>query len=158
MSQKKLVDGLSISLLKKYDHVCEGCILGKSHRLPIPKVSNTAYEKMELVIVNITGPMSVKTWTRQAYAMMVIEASCRYRVGQLLTKKEEVAETLKDVVTMLERQLGLKLKKIQSDNRTKFVNKTIGSFCCCNGILHETTVPYTPEQNGIAEHSIKTYF
>ena len=40
-------------------------------------------------------------------------------------KKEEVAETLKDVVAMLERQLGLKLKKIWLDNITEFVNKTI---------------------------------
>ena len=61
MLQKKLVNGLSISLLKEYDHACEGCILGKSHRLLISKVNNTAYEKMELVVVDITGPMSVKT-------------------------------------------------------------------------------------------------
>ena len=78
MARKKLVSGLDIMSPKDYDHVCEGCILGKSHRLPFPKVSNTIYSKMELVVMDITGPMSVETWTGRAYAMVVIEASCRF--------------------------------------------------------------------------------
>ena len=73
--------------------------------------------------------MSVKTWTGCAYAMVVIEASCQFRVGRLLEKKEEVASTLKDVVVMLERQSGLKLKKMCSDNGTEFVNSVVESFC-----------------------------
>jgi len=158
MVQKKLVSRLDITSSKEYNHVCEGCVLGKSHCLPFPKTSSTIYSKMELVVMDITGPMSVETWTGHAYAMVVIEASCRFRVGQLLAKKEEVASTLKDVVTMLERQSGLKLKKMRSDNGTEFVNSIVESFCQRNGILHETIVPYAPEQNGIAERSIKTYF
>ena len=158
MVRKKLVSGLDITSSKEYDHVCEGCVLGKSHRLPFPKTSSTVYSKMELVVMDITGPMSVETWTGCAYAMVVIEASCHFGVGRLLAKKEEVASTLKDVVTMLERQSGLKLKKMRSDNGTEFVNSIVESFCRRNGILHETTVPYAPEQNGIAERSIKTYF
>ena len=129
MVQKKLVSGLDITLPKDYDHVCKGCILGKSHRLLFPKVSNTIYSKMELVVMDITGPMSVETWTGCAYAMVVIEASCQFGVGRLLKKKEEVASTLKDVVAMLERQSGLKLKRMRSDNGTEFINLVIESFC-----------------------------
>ena len=73
--------------------------------------------------------MSVKTWTGCAYAMVVIEASCQFRVGRLLEKKEEVASTLKDVVVMLERQSGLKLKNMCSDTGTEFVNSVVESFC-----------------------------
>lgn len=148
--------GLDITSPKDYDHVCKGCVLGKSHRLPFPKVSNTVHSKMELVVMDITGPMSVETWTGRAYAMVVIEASCRFGVGRLLERKEDVASTLKEIIAMLERQSGLKLKKMRSDNGTEFVNKVVESFCQRNGILHETTVPYAPEQNGIAERSIKT--
>ena len=61
--------------------------------------------------------------------MVVIEASCQFGVGRLLEKKEEVASTLKDVVVMLERQSGLKLKKMCSDNGTEFVNSVVESFC-----------------------------
>jgi len=31
-------------------------------------------------------------------------------------------------------------------------------FCCQNGILHKTTNPYLPEQNGIAEQIIAVFF
>jgi hypothetical protein len=34
----------------------------------------------------------------------------------------------------------------------------VGDFCRQNGILHETTIPYTPEQNGVVEWAIATYF
>jgi hypothetical protein len=61
MAQKNMVNGLTISSLKEYDHVCEGCVLGKSHCLPFPKASLTNYTPMELVVVDLTGPMSVKT-------------------------------------------------------------------------------------------------
>jgi len=34
----------------------------------------------------------------------------------------------------------------------------MNTFCRCNSIIHETTVPYTPEQNGIAEQAIAVFF
>lgn len=63
MSQKNMVDGLTISSPNEYDHVCEGCALGKSHRLPFPKASTSQYKKMDLLVVDLTGPMSVETWS-----------------------------------------------------------------------------------------------
>lgn len=32
------------------------------------------------------------------------------------------------------------------------------SFCCRNGIIHKTMIPYTPEQNSIAEQAIAIFF
>ena len=158
MVRKDMVSGLKISSPKTYDHVCEGCVVGKSHRLPFPKASTTTYEKMDLLVVDLTGPMSVETWSGMSYALVAIEASCRFGVGEPLKTKDETAETLKTTVTQLERQSGLKLKRIRSDNGTEFVNKIIAAFCKRNGIIHETAVPYGQEQNAIAERSIKTYF
>jgi len=44
-----------------YDHVCIGCAHGKSHQKPILGTSNTKYGKMELVVMDLTGPISVPT-------------------------------------------------------------------------------------------------
>ena len=50
---------------------------------------------MELVVVDLTGPMSVETWTGMAYALVAVEASRRFGVGELLKSKDEAGEALK---------------------------------------------------------------
>jgi hypothetical protein len=54
LTWKDMVDGLTISSPQTYDHVCKGSALGKSHQLLFPQAST---EKMELVVVNLTGPI-----------------------------------------------------------------------------------------------------
>ena len=76
LARKDLVTGLTISSPQTFDHVCEGCVLGKSHWLPFPKASTTPYEKMELIVVDLTGPMSVETWTGMSFALVAVEANC----------------------------------------------------------------------------------
>ena len=98
LSKKDMVKGLNISSLKAFDHVCEGCVLGKSHRLPFPKASVTTHEKMELVVVDLTGPMSVETWSGMLYALLVVEMSTRFGVVRLLKSKDEVPEVLKEII------------------------------------------------------------
>jgi hypothetical protein len=158
LNQKSMVNGLTITSPRYYDHICKGCMLGKSHRLPFPNASHTHYEKMELVVVDLSGPMSVTTWTGKAYTFVAVEMNSRMGIGELLERKTEAAKTLKTVVVRLERQSGKKLKRLRTDVRNKWLNKTVGDFCRRNGILHEITVPYTPEQNGIVERAIVTYF
>jgi hypothetical protein len=59
--QESMVNGLTITSPKSYDHICEGCMSGKSHCLLFLNASHTHYEKMELVVVDLSGPMSVTT-------------------------------------------------------------------------------------------------
>ena len=96
-----MVEGLTISSPQTFDHICEGCVLGKSHHLPFLKTSTTSYQKMELVVVNIVGPMSVETWTRMSYALVAVESSCCFGVGELLKSKDEAAEALKWIIARL---------------------------------------------------------
>jgi len=113
---------------------------------------------MELIIMDITGPMSVPTWDGFLYALVIVEVSCRYPVERLLRTKEDVGVTVCDVLAMLERQSGLKVRRLCSDNGSEFVNDAINTFCRRNGIIYETTIPYIPEQNGIAERAIAVFF
>jgi transposase InsO family protein len=102
--------------------------------------------------------MLVTTWTGKAYAFVAVEMNSRLGIGELLESKPEAAETLKTVVVSLERQSGKKLKRLHTDVGDEWLNKTVGDFCRRNGILHEMTVPYRPEQNSIVERAIATYF
>ena len=112
LSKKNLVKGLDIVSFHEYDHVCEGCVLSKSHRQPISKLSTTIYELMELIVVDLTGPMNLPTWGGLEFVLVVVEVSKQFGVGRLLTTKKEAAQALKEIVVMLEMQSGKKLRKI----------------------------------------------
>ena len=75
-----------------------------------------------------------------------------------MKSKEEAGNAVMDVITMLEHQSGLKVKRLRSDNGSEFINSTMNKFCQWNSIIHETTLPYLPQQNGIAERAIAIIF
>jgi transposase InsO family protein len=53
-------------------------------------------------------------------------------------------------------EFGLRIKKIRSDNGTKFKNSQIEGFFEDEGIKHEFSSPYTPQQNGVVERKNRT--
>jgi len=129
MLRNRAVNGLKIGDPKDFDHLCNDCANGKSHQLPMPGASTSQYSKMELLVMDLTGPMFVPTWDGFLYALVVIEVSCRYAVGHLLCKKEETGPTVHNIVAMLKRQSGLKAYRLRSDNGSEFVNATMSQFC-----------------------------
>jgi hypothetical protein len=48
-------------------------------------------------------------------------------------------------------EFGLRIKKIRSDNGTEFKNSQIEGFLEEEGIKHEFSSPYTPQQNGVVD-------
>jgi hypothetical protein len=48
------------------------------------------------------------------------------------------------------------VKKIKSDNDSKFKNTQVEDYLDQEGIKHEFSAPYTPQQNGVAERKNKT--
>jgi transposase InsO family protein len=45
----------------------------------------------------------------------------------------------------------VQVQVIRTDNGTEYVNTTFGTFLSDQGILHQTSCPDTPHQNGVAE-------
>jgi transposase InsO family protein len=53
-------------------------------------------------------------------------------------------------------EFALRIKKIRSDNGTEFKNSQIEGFLEDEGIKHEFSSPYTPQQNGVVERKNRT--
>ena len=51
----------------------------------------------------------------------------------------------------VEKQSGHQILKLRSDNGGEYVNNKFINFCTENGIQMQHTVPYTPQQNDVAE-------
>ena len=56
----------------------------------------------------------------------------------------------------VENQLEKKIKVIRSDRGGEYESAAFSDFCAQNGIVHQTTAPYTPQQNGVAERKNRT--
>jgi transposase InsO family protein len=48
-------------------------------------------------------------------------------------------------------EFELKVKKIRSDNGSKFKNLQVEEYLEEEGVKHEFSAPYTPQQNGVVE-------
>ncbi|KMQ88923.1 integrase core domain [Lasius niger] len=57
---------------------------------------------------------------------------------------------------MVEKKTERKIKTVRSDNGTEYINHHLEYFLKQEGIKHELTVEYTPQQNGVAERKNRT--
>ncbi|GJU60739.1 putative RNA-directed DNA polymerase [Tanacetum coccineum] len=69
----------------------------------------------------------------------------------MLKSKDEVFSMFVSFYNLVLTQFDKKIKTIRSDNGTEFLNNKISTFLDTMGVLHQTIVAYTPQQNGIAE-------
>jgi transposase InsO family protein len=53
-------------------------------------------------------------------------------------------------------EFDAKVKKIRSDNGTEFKNTQVEDFLDEEGIKHEFSAPYTPQQNGVPKRKNRT--
>jgi transposase InsO family protein len=73
-----------------------------------------------------------------------------------LQEKSQTQETLKGFLRRAQNEFEIRIKKIRSDNGTEFKNSQIEGFLEEEGIKHEFSSPYTPQQNGIVERKNRT--
>jgi transposase InsO family protein len=52
---------------------------------------------------------------------------------------------------LVENQTGRKIRVLRSDNGGEYTSKEFEDYCTAVGIKKELTVPYNPQQNGVAE-------
>jgi transposase InsO family protein len=73
-----------------------------------------------------------------------------------LQDKNKTQEVLKKFLRKVQNEFNTKVKKIRSDNGSKFKNTQVEDFLDEEGIKHEFSAPYTPQQNRVAERKNHT--
>jgi len=74
----------------------------------------------------------------------------------ILKNKSDALEKFKEWHTLVENQIGTKLKVLRTDNGLEFVSEQFNEFCRKRGIKRHRTVAYTLQHNGFAERMNKT--
>ena len=132
--------------------ICECCLKAKMTKKPLPKASEEkTKEILELIHTDICGPMQTATPGGKVYFMTMIDDFSRYTKVYLLARKSDVFEKIREYVKYVQTKFQKNIKRIRSDRGGEYVGNEVQSFLKEQGIQFESTVPYTPQQNGRAE-------
>lgn len=136
---------------------CVACLEGKLAAKPFPKgPANRATSILELVHSDVCGPMPVSSWGGANYILTFTDDYSRKSFVYLMRNKSEVCDHFINFKNFVEKQTGLSIKCLRTDNGTEYVNRKLTGFLNKEGILHQLTVPYCPQQNAVSERLNRT--
>lgn len=145
-----------IPLAKGKINPCDYCLFGKQHRISFQKSSRRRNNKLELVHSDVCGPMEVESLGGNKYFLTFIDDFSRKTWIYLLRTKDQVFQHFKQFHAMVERETGMSLKCLRTDNGGEYISREFRDYCSDHGIRHEKTVPGTPQHNGVAERMNRT--
>ncbi|GKB59637.1 putative RNA-directed DNA polymerase [Tanacetum coccineum] len=112
----------------------------------------------------ICGPF-INDISGHKYFITFIDDYSRYTYVYLIKEKSESLDVFKIFKAEVENQLNRKIKIVRSDRGGEYYGKhsdlgqsprPFALYCQENGIVNQFTMPYTPQQNGVAERQNRT--
>ncbi|KAD4384796.1 hypothetical protein E3N88_24964 [Mikania micrantha] len=133
---------------------CTTCVEAKQTRSSFKSVERIT-EPLDIIHTDVCDLKSIPTRGGNKYFITFIDDSTRYCYVYLLKSKDEAIDKFVLYKTEVENQLNKKIKVLRSDRGGEYVSP-FSDLCAQNGIIHECTAPYSPQQNGIAERKNRT--
>ena len=144
-------------IAKSGDCVCGGCAKGKMTVASFPSVSTTKTSRvLELIHTDVMGPMKTVSGGGSRYVLSFVDDFSKFVTVYFLKHKSQVTTKFIEYKAMMENQCGTSIQRVRSDNGKEYKNKRFAAACRASGIVHQTTVPYSPQQNGVAERMNRT--
>lgn len=130
---------------------CEGYLLGKQHRKSFKNQgTKRATQPLQLVHTDICGPIQPMTLGGNKYFLIFTDDFTGKTWVYNLKEQSETFQKLKEFKSLVEKQSEYYIKAIRFDCGGQFTSKEFQRFCKENGIIHQRTIPYTPQQNGVS--------
>nr|GEW78420.1 retrovirus-related Pol polyprotein from transposon TNT 1-94 [Tanacetum cinerariifolium] len=128
LSKNDIVVGLpKLKFIK--DHLCSSCELGKATQKSFhTKLTPSSKRWLQLLYMDLCGPMWVASINGKRYVLVIVDDYSRYTWTHFLRSKDETHGVLID-----------------------FLRLTLHAYFDAEGILHQTSIARTPEQNGVVK-------
>lgn len=156
LSRNNMVHGLDVKISSDNMN-CETCLKGKISSLPFGQnVSIKSSAVLDLIHSDICGPMRTTSLGGYKYFALFIDDFSRKFFVHFLKNKSDIFSVFKIFKNRVERETDRKIKILRSDNGGEYINGDFDRFLESEGIRRHLTVPYTPQQNGVAERANRT--
>jgi hypothetical protein len=148
--------GLTNVVFEK-DRPCGACQAGKqvgsSHSA---KNIMTISRPLELLHMDLFGSIAYISIGGNKYGLVIVDDYTRFTWVFFLHDKSETQGVLKRFLRRAQNEFNLRIKRIRSDNGSEFKNTQVDDYLDEEGIKHEFSAPYAPQQNGVAERKNRT--
>nr|GEY67043.1 polyprotein, putative [Tanacetum cinerariifolium] len=134
---------------------CEICVESKftSHSHKSVKKSN---EILGLIHTGLCDFKATPLRGGKNYFITFIDDCSKLCYVYLINTKDEALNMFNTYKAEVENQLDKKIKILRSDRGGEYESTDFSEFCSTFGIVHQTTTPYTPQQNRVAERKNRT--
>ncbi|CAI7843118.1 unnamed protein product [Closterium sp. NIES-54] len=131
---------------------CPSYLETNFRKFPFTSGTGPAKAPLALVHMDVVGPTRAPSLSGSRYFLTIVDDQTRaVWVYPLKTKGEVAAAVLKEWMPRAQRESEHKVKVIRTDNGGEFIGADFESVLKKKGIQHQLTVPYNPQQNGVAE-------
>lgn len=131
---------------------CHICPQSKQTRLSFPtKRSSSSTLAFQLVHMDVWGPFNTPTYNGEKYFLTIVDDYTKVTWVYLMHSKLDVASIIKNYVHLVRNQFSTLIKMIRTDNDTEFFQQECKVFFASLGIIHQSSCPYTPQQNCLVE-------
>jgi hypothetical protein len=134
---------------------CEICIESKIRKKPFPS-TNRDSQLLELIHSDVCELNGILIRDGKRYFITFIDDFSRYTYVYLMRNKDESFDMFKKYKTEVENQNDKRIKILRSDRGGEYFPQEFIISCEENGLIHQRSTPYTPQQNGLAERKNRT--
>ena len=129
---------------------CTACEEGKQSKGPHPPSTHSASIGQQ-ISSDICGPFDTQSIEGHNYFATFIDVKSRFGMIAFLKKRSDIHTHILHIFELIKAKHGRFPQYIRSDNAGEYKSLYLLQQYKERGIIHITTVPYTPEENSIAE-------
>jgi transposase InsO family protein len=137
--------------------LCSACETGKFTRVSLKEGRHRAGRIGELTHSDVWGPIASPSLGGATYYVTFKDDFSGHLTVYFMKRKSEVPSLIRLYHATLLNETGNYMLTLRTDNgKGEYVNNENDAWFKEKGIRHETSAPYTPEQNGTAERTNRT--
>ena len=134
---------------------CEIYIQAKMTKKLFSKLNRNSI-MLELIYSDVCELNGVLTRENKRYFITFIDDFSRFTYVYLMRNKDESFDMFKHYKTKVENQNDRKIKILRNDKGGEYFPNDFSTFCEKHGIIHQSSAPYTPKRNDLAEKKNRT--